>query len=81
MALPDYLWTIGAAIYVGGMLPMFYFYQFIHDNSFSAIDLIATVGAFLVLAQMFYAAIPKELTPEKIQNQKEKGAAQPSPIQ
>ncbi len=53
MALKDYLWLIGAAIYVGGMFPIFYSYQFGGDTSYGLVDIISTLGAFLVMGQAF----------------------------
>ncbi len=60
MDLKEYVWVIGAVIYVAFMFPIFYFYTYAHDTSYGIFDIIATIGSFIVLAQMFLAAIPKE---------------------
>jgi hypothetical protein len=73
MAFKDYIWTIGAIIYVGFMFPVFYEYTFLHDTSYGVFDIIATAGGFIVLAQMFIAAIPKEPTREQVEKSKESG--------
>ncbi len=62
LAFKDYLWTIGAIIYVAFMFPVFYYYTVMHETSYGVFDIIATIGAFVVMAQMFVAAIPKEPT-------------------
>ena len=73
MALKDISWTIGAAIYVGFMFPILYSYTVLHDTSFGIFDIIATIGGLMVLAQMFFAAIPKEPTREQVEKSKETG--------
>jgi hypothetical protein len=73
MALKEISWIIGAAIYVGFMFPMFYSYSVLHETSFGIYDIIATIGGLMVLAQMFFAAIPKEPTREQVEKSKETG--------
>ncbi len=73
MALKDYIWTIGAVIYVGFMFPIFYQYTFLHDATFGVFDILAAIGAFIVLSQMFWAAFPREPTPEQIEKSRETG--------
>ncbi|MDH2899491.1 MAG: hypothetical protein PXY39_00810 [archaeon] len=73
MAFKDISWIIGAAIYVGFMFPMFYSYSVLHETSFGIYDIIATIGGLMVLAQMFFAAIPKEPTREQVEKSKETG--------
>ena len=73
LALKDYIWTIGAIIYVGFMFPVFYLYTDLHDTSYGIFDIIATIGGLLVVAQMFFAAIPKEPTHEQVEKSKETG--------
>ncbi len=66
MALKDYLWLIGAAIYVGGMFPMFYTYQFNGDTTFGLVDILATFGGFLVMfGQAFVSFMPDKKEPAK----------------
>ena len=66
MAKKEYLWSIGAAIYVLGMFPLFYLYQFQHDTSYGLIDFFATTGAFIVMFGMGFGA----LWPEKNESKK-----------
>jgi hypothetical protein len=53
VALKDYIWLIGAIIYVGGMFPIFYSYHFNGDTGYGLVDILATVGAFIVMGQVF----------------------------
>ncbi|MGI0078526.1 MAG: hypothetical protein ACRECH_02780 [Nitrososphaerales archaeon] len=61
-----YFWTIGAAIYVLGMFPLFYLYQFQGDAGYGVIDFIATFGAFLVMAHAFVALFPEKNEAKKV---------------
>jgi hypothetical protein len=53
------------------MFPIFYSYTFLHETSLGIYDYIAIAGAFIVIAQMFFAAIPKEPTAEQVQKSRE----------
>ncbi|HKW05216.1 MAG TPA: hypothetical protein VJN71_07965 [Nitrososphaerales archaeon] len=65
----SYFWSIGAAIYVLGMFPLFYLYQFQGDTTYGLIDFIATFGAFLVMAQAFVTFWPSKKQELKSQAQ------------
>lgn len=69
MEMKDYFWVIGAAIYVLGMFPLFYVYQFQGDATYGLIDYIATFGAFLVMGQAFVTFWPTKKQEMKPQTQ------------
>jgi hypothetical protein len=71
--LREYMWTVGAVIYVVFMFPIFYEYTIVHDISYGVFDIIASIGAFLVVCQMFVAALAKEPSSEQVQRSKETG--------
>ena len=62
------IWVIGAIIYVLGMFPMFYVYQYQGSTDYGLIDYLATFGAFLVLAQAIFAI--KDDKPINVQHKK-----------
>ncbi|HZW55126.1 MAG TPA: hypothetical protein VFF30_02460 [Nitrososphaerales archaeon] len=68
--LRDSIWLIGAIIYVLGMFPLFYFYQYSHSTDYGLIDMIATAGAFIVMAQAFLGAFDDKKTPESVSKPK-----------
>ena len=60
MDIREYMWSIGAAIYVLGMFPIFILYQQ-GDAGFSLIDYISIFGAFVVMfGQAFVFFWPKK---------------------
>lgn len=54
------VWLIGAAIYVVGMLIVFYYYQYQGIVNPGFIALISIGGAFLTLSQMFLGAFDEK---------------------
>ena len=48
------------------MFPLFYQYQFQHIIDYGLIDMIATVGAFIVVGQAFLGAFDEKKTPESV---------------
>ena len=71
--LKEYIWTVGAIIYVAFMFPVFVQYAFFHETGFGVFDIIATIGGLIVVCQMFLAAIPKEPSMEQVKRAKERG--------
>lgn len=45
---------IGAIIYVAGMFPLYYSYQYLGLLDYGLLDIIPTIGAFIVMAQAFF---------------------------
>ncbi len=56
----DLIWIVGAAIYVIGMFPIFYLYQFQGDTSYGLTDAFSSLGAFLVMGYAFMAFLPQK---------------------
>ena len=56
----DLIWIIGVAIYVIGMFPVFYLYQFHGDTSYGITDVFSSIGAFLVMGYAFMAFLPEK---------------------
>ncbi len=60
----EYIWVIGACIYVALMFPIFFAFSFLHwtDYQISNSGLLypAEIGAFIMIAQMFVAAALRE---------------------
>jgi hypothetical protein len=67
----EYFWTIGAVIYVLFMFPVFYEYTFTHVIGYGVFDIIASIGAFIVVFQMFVAAFAKEPPLDRAENSRE----------
>jgi hypothetical protein len=57
--LTEYFWVIASVIYVGGMFPLYLYYQSDPLGRFgpgTSLDIISTAGAFLLFIQFFVAA-------------------------
>ena len=71
----EYIWVIASIIYVGGMFPIFLYYQANPGNRFAGLEsvtILSVAGAFLLFGQLFVAAIlaPSKKSSEKAESSK-----------